>query len=94
MPDEVSEQLVEAVSSQLPEITDEQVAMVLTALNTVREGSPLGTIVTDPESGAVAVRVSDNGIHMWKVTAPDGGTWGDMQPTLPGWTVLREVTDE
>ena len=81
--------IVTAVAAQLPEITEEQVSMVLSAWNTVQNGEPVGTIVTDPDTGNVAVRVSESGVHVWRVTAPDGGSWSDTQPTMSGWTVIR-----
>lgn len=90
-PNQIDEHLVAAISSQLPSVTDEQVTMVLDALNTVRNGEPLGTIVENTETGAVAVRVSENGIHQWRVTHADGGTSIDRQPTLPGWSYLRRI---
>lgn len=81
--------VVGAVSAQLPDVTTEQVAMVLDAWNKVAEGDPLGTILLDPETGATAVRVSDGGVHKWRVTGSDGATWADMQPKLAGWTVVH-----
>lgn len=83
--------LIEAISSQLPLVTEEQVAMVLDAWNTVVSGDPVGTIVSDPETGSIAVRVSSNGIHQWQVTDPNGGSIIDRNPTLTGWTVIRAV---
>jgi hypothetical protein len=62
--------------------------MVLAAWNLVLTGDPVGTVKLNPENGSLALRVSEDGVHKWKVTAADGGTWSDMQPTLPGWTVL------
>lgn len=86
---EVTEAVVATISEQLPEVTDEHVAMVLSAWNNVLNGEPVGTVKTDPVTGNLALRVSENGVHKWRVTAPDGGTWADMQPTLPGWTVIH-----
>jgi hypothetical protein len=88
-PVEITDAVVATVSEQCPEVTDEQVAMVLTAWNTVLSGEPVGTIKKDPASGNLAVRVSENGIHQWKVTSPDGGQWSDLQPTLAGWDQLN-----
>lgn len=88
----VDQGLVAAVSSQLPGVTDEHVAMVLTALDVVRNGSLVGTIVQNPDTGAIALRVREAGIDMWRITGADGSTWGDMAPTLPGWVVLKEGT--
>lgn len=87
------EPVVAAVSAQLPEISDDQVAAVLAAWNAVKSGEPVGTIVED-QSGSVAVRVSEDGVHMWRVSALDGGTWCDMQPTLPGWAYIRKIEAE
>lgn len=88
-PVEITEQIVSTISEQCPEVTGEHVAMVLTAWNNVINGEPLGTVKLDPATGNLAVRVSDQGIHKWRVTAPDGGTWWDMQPVLPGWTTIQ-----
>lgn len=85
---QVTEAVVETISAQCPEVSDEHVAMVLAAWNTVISGEPLGTIKKDPVTGNFAVRVSEDGVHKWKVTAPDGGQWSDMQPTLAGWDTL------
>ena len=84
--------VVEAISAQLPEVTSEHVAMVLQVWNVIKTGDPVGTIVSDPDTGSIGVRVSESGVHMWRVTGPDGSTWGDMQPTLAGWTVVKEGT--
>lgn len=90
----VNDAVVEAVSSQLPEVTDEHVAMVLSAYESVISGPALGTVVMDPASGQIAMRVSVDGIHQWRITAPDGGVWGDMRPALPEWVVIRDGSDE
>lgn len=81
--------VVAAISAQLPDIDSATVSMVLTAWNTVKNGDPLGTVLMSSE-GAVAVRISDAGAHMWRVTAADGSTWTETQPTLAGWTVIKE----
>lgn len=85
---EVTETVIAAVSEQCPEVTTEQVAMVLTAWNVILEGEPVGTIKQDPATGNLAIRVSEDGIHKWKVTSPAGGQWSDLQSTLPGWVKL------
>ena len=89
LPDPTNEQMVVAISSQLPEVTDEQVAMVFDAWNTIVNGDPLGTILSDPDTGSIAMRVAAFGIHQWQITDTQGGTTVDRSPTLPGWTVLR-----
>lgn len=86
----ITEDVVTVISDQCPDVTEEHVAMVLAAWNTVLTGDPLGTILMNPADGATAVRVSDNGVHKWRVTATDGGVWADMQPTLAGWTVIYQ----
>lgn len=88
-PVEITPTVVHTISDQCPEVTDEHVAMVLEAWNTVLSGEPVGTIKLDPSTGNLARRVSENGIHQWKITAPDGGQWSDLQPTLAGWTKLQ-----
>lgn len=85
----MTEAVVETISAQLPEVSDEHVAMVLAAWNTVLSGEAVGTVKQDPVSGSLAVRVSEDGVHKWKVTGSDGAQWSDMQPTLPGWTQLN-----
>lgn len=85
---QLNDTMVTTISEQCPEVTDEHVAMVLQAWNAVVNGEPVGTIKLDPSTGNLARRVSENGIHQWKITAADGGMWSDMQPTLPGWTKL------
>jgi len=78
------------VSAGLPDVTEEHVRMVLEAVDRVSNGRPVGTLLNDPASGAFALRVEDNGVQMWRVTATDGSTWGDMQPDLPGWVTIKE----
>lgn len=92
MPDEtptvtVTDSVVLAISSQLPDVSDEQVSAVLETWNAVLQGDPLGTVRLDTASGQIGHRVSIDGVHMWRISAPDGGQWTDMQPTLP-WTVV------
>lgn len=89
-----NEPLIEAISDQLPEVTTEQVAMVLDAWNTVTTGDPVGTVLRSPDGAwpdgqfAMAYRVAVNGILQWQVTNPDGGTYIDRSPTLAGWKVV------
>ena len=69
-------------------LTEAQVRAVLTALEGVRDGDPVGTIVQNPADGSIAVRVAEGGVPFWKVTSLDGNDHRDMQPRLAGWTVL------
>ena len=86
---QLNDTIVATISEQCPDVTTEHVAMVLTAWNAVINGEPVGTIKLDPVSGNLARRVSESGVHQWKVTATDGGMWSDMSPTLAGWTQLN-----
>lgn len=90
-PIESGSAVVAAISKQLGEevsVTTEQIASVLTTWNAIIQGDPPGTVRSDPDTGAVAHRIVKDGVHQWHVTAADGGSWFDMQPSMPGWTVL------
>lgn len=82
---------VSAISNQLPGIDDQTVAAVMQALKASKEGAPVGTVLRDPSTGAVAHRVT-SGVHLWHVSAPDGSSWTDTQPTLVGWVELVDKT--
>jgi hypothetical protein len=69
-------------------LTEAQVRACLTALEGVRDGDPVGTIVQNPADGSIAVRVAEGGVPFWKVTSLDGNDHRDLQPRLAGWTVL------
>lgn len=84
------ENLIRSVKAGLPDVTEEQVRMVLEAVDRVTNGRAVGTLLSDPASGAIALRVEDNGVQLWRVTAPDGSTWSDMQPDLAGWDTIKE----
>lgn len=84
--------LVRSVSDQLREsVTEEQVKMVLEAVERVQAGDPVGTVLEEPGTGNIAVRVSESGVLVWRVTGLDGSVSADTQGTLPGWTVLKAV---
>lgn len=89
-----SPSLIAAVSAQLPDVTEEHVGMVLTVYEAVISGPALGTVLLDPPTGNIAMRVAVGGIHQWRITSPDGGTWADMAPTLPDWIVIKDGDDE
>lgn len=65
--------------------TAAQVGAILAAYRNVMGGDPVGTLRRDPKTGAVAVRANVDGLHMWRVSSPDGTQWNDLQPTLAGW---------
>ncbi len=81
---------VKALVKQTGDLDEDIIRRVLTALQAIRDGAPVGTIATNPKTGAVALRVSEDGVAMWKVTAPDGSEWRDMQPALKGWTLIND----
>lgn len=84
----ITDAVIAAIAEQCPDVTVEHVALVLQAWNAVIDGEPVGTILKDPVTGNLAVRVSENGVHQWKITAPNGGMWSDLQPTFGGWEQL------
>lgn len=83
----VLDQIANVASEEGEPITTNQVAAVLAAYNNVRTGDEPGTIRRDEETKATAVRVNDNGLHLWRVTEADGTQYNDLQPTLP-WPKL------
>lgn len=73
------------VANHVKGLTPEQVQAVLDAYNAVQEGDPIGT-VRRHESGSVAVRCEQDGLHVWKVTLLDGGQYNDLSAI--NWPVL------
>lgn len=80
---------VRAVTAVVGDISEDQVRRVLNAVESLRDGATAGTIVQDPKTGAVALRVSEGGVDYWSVTDPSGAYYRDMQPQLKGW---KEIT--
>lgn len=91
MPESYTEALVEQISSQLPDMDTAQVAAVMQTWQNVLSGDPVGTVRRSPD-GKVAHRVTADGIFLWRVTAPDGDQYNDMQPTL-AWDALYTPED-
>ncbi len=83
--------LVRAVTAQVADLNEEQVKAVLAAVQRVQGGDPVGTVLEEPGTGNIAVRVSDSGVPYWHVTGLDGSVSNDQQGTLPGWTVLKAI---
>ncbi len=81
------EQIAQVASEADEPITSNQVAAVLAAYANILGGDDVGTIRRDPETGAIAMRVSDNGLLMWRVAVPNGEQYNDLQPTLD-WPVM------
>ncbi len=85
--DLTTDAVLERVADAVGDVTVAQAAAVIAAWHTIHEGDPPGTIRKDPETGAVAMRVEDGPVHVWRVNLPDGSQYNDLQPTLP-WPKL------
>ena len=90
-PDMTSNEVVAAIETHLGgDLTAGQVRNVLSALNAIREGEPVGKVLRDPQTGMVAHQVSYLGVNQWRMSGPDGEQHNDLQPSLPGWDVLHD----
>jgi hypothetical protein len=69
--------------------TPKDVSAILAAYAHVLDGDPVGSILKRPTDGAIAVRANVDGLHMWRISAPDGSQWNDLQPTLEGWVKVE-----
>lgn len=87
--DLTNDPLLEQVAA-IAEVTVAQAAAVIAAWHSIHEGDAIGTLRRDPDTGAVALRVMDNNMHMWRVNNPDGTSYNDMQPTL-SWPKIGEA---
>lgn len=75
--------MIDAVSKQLGDkVSKEQITSVLTALDTLQTGDPIGVVRMDKVTGRLAHRVEINGVPQWRVTGVDGERYNDLQPTL------------
>lgn len=85
-----SAHVAEAINAHIGggSLSQEQINLVLGAYNAVRQGEPVGTIMKNTETGAIAHRVETDGVHLWRVSLPNGEQWTDLSPTLPGWDTL------
>jgi hypothetical protein len=82
------EQIAQVASEESEEpLSPNQAAAVIAAYHNVVSGDPVGTMRRDPETGAIALKVLDNGLFIWRVNVPDGTFYNDLQPTLP-WPKL------
>jgi hypothetical protein len=84
---DISKKLCEQIATHVGGIEDGEVLpsfvrRVLTAWQEIRNGDPVGTTRRNPDTGAIAHRVNDNGLHLWRISAPDGTQYNDTQPTL------------
>jgi hypothetical protein len=82
-PDVTLDQIAQLASEKDKPITRNQVSAVLSAYINVMAGDPIGTMRKDDATGAIAMRVNANGVHMWRVNNPTTGEqYNDMQGTL------------
>jgi hypothetical protein len=82
-------EIVRHISAGMDDLTDEQIHRVLEAWNQVRQGDPVGTVRRNPANGEVAHRVDHEGVHVWRISNPDGSQYNDMRPTMT-WPELSE----
>lgn len=81
--DATLEQIAQVASEADVPLTKNQAAAVIAAYHNVLDGDPVGTMRKDPETGAVALKVIDNGLMIWRISCKDGTFYNDTQPTLP-----------
>lgn len=67
------------------------VGLVLDGINTVQSGDPLGTIRRDSD-GIIYVRVSDSGVHKWRVIDPADGGANAFDMRSVDYPILYKVT--
>lgn len=87
VPIDISQSVVEQIVARVQGVDNEKVAAVLAAWQSIREGDPIGTVRRCPDTGGIAHRVSVEGVHMWRVSMPDGSQHNDLQPTLR-WPIV------
>ena len=93
-PEYINENVAEAVAVQLGnEIDPAQVVRVLSALNAVTSGEPIGTVRRDPATGDVAHRILLNGVGQWRVSTSSDMHY-HMAPSLPDWDVLYTPAEQ
>lgn len=73
--------LVAAISRQVPDVRPDQVAAVLQQWQSVLDADQPG-MVRRHDDGRVAHRVEVDGVPLWRVSSPDGGQYNDMAARL------------
>jgi hypothetical protein len=87
-------QIAKVASEEGEELTMAQVAAVLSAREAIIDGDPIGTIRQGAQ-GEIAIRVNDQGMHIWRVTCPDGTLYNNLEPTMNGdWKVIKQGEKE
>ena len=74
---------------QAAELSPEDQAKVIAALEAVAVEQGVGTVLHNPATGDVALRVRQYDEVYWRVYATDDRTW--IEPELVGWDVLHEA---
>lgn len=72
------------------ELAPEDAARVLAALEAVTTDPGVGTVLHNPSTGDVALRVGQYAEFYWRIYSPDDRTWIEKEP-LVGWDVLCDA---
>jgi hypothetical protein len=70
-------------------LSDEDAAKVIAALEAVAVEAGVGTVLHNPATGDVALRVRQYAETYWRVYSTDDRTW--IEQELVGWDVLHEA---
>jgi hypothetical protein len=70
-------------------LSDEDAAKVIAALEAVAVEAGVGTVLHNPATGDVALRVRQYAETYWRVVSLDDRKWVETEP-LAGWDVLHE----
>ena len=71
------------------ELSEEDAAKVIAALESVTTDPGVGTVFRNPATGDVALVVRQYAETYYRVYSPDDRTWIEREP-LVGWDVLHE----
>jgi hypothetical protein len=77
------------IEAALAGADEETTAKVLAALEAVAVEAGVGTVLHNPATGDVALRVRQYDEVYWRVYSTDDRTW--IEPELVGWDVLHEA---
>ena len=75
---------------QAANLSDEDAAKVLAALDELTTDPGVGTVLRNPSTGDVALRVGQYGEFYWRIYATDDRTWIEQEPIV-GWDVLFDA---
>ena len=70
------------------ELSEEEAAKVIAALEAAAVEAGVGTVLHNPATGDVALRVRQYAETYWRVYSTDDRTW--IETELVGWEVLHE----